>query len=173
MTSKDIKKKKNISKVKPRVRKKSWPKWPWKMTDACVRKLEQWFRSNMSITTACAYADITSQTYYEKLRVDDEFSDKMYKAKEFFKMLVENNIASTLMDKNKEMTLKERGEFSLKVAERIMPDKYQNKRKIEDNRPVADWVGVVNIINVNLPRNWREEEKIIIVNPPKEIKKGE
>jgi hypothetical protein len=56
---------------------------PTKMTEGLVKKLESVFQLGVKDTTACTYAGISRETYYNWIKANQEFSDRIAKAKEF------------------------------------------------------------------------------------------
>lgn len=67
---------------KPPKRKTPNPNWrPTKKTPWLVKKLEEAFKLDSTITEACLFAWITRETYYNWIEHDEDFSDKMDLAK--------------------------------------------------------------------------------------------
>lgn len=53
---------------------------PTVMTEDVVRKLLEAFKLDVSVEEACLYARISKDTYYRKLKEDEEFSDEVERA---------------------------------------------------------------------------------------------
>jgi hypothetical protein len=59
---------------------------PSVMTEEVVRKLTEASKLDVSVEEACLYAGISKDTYYRKLKEDDEFSDEMERARMYATM---------------------------------------------------------------------------------------
>lgn len=55
---------------------------PTKMTDEVVMKLEQAFAIDASVEEACSYADISRNTFYEWLKRNPEYQDRIDELRE-------------------------------------------------------------------------------------------
>ena len=66
-----------------RTKTKSWPKWPRKMNEDNIGKLEIIFRIDWTVSEACNYANIDLSTYYEHLKTNKQFSQRMAQAQEY------------------------------------------------------------------------------------------
>lgn len=53
---------------------------PTVFADSCVDLLEQAFRIDARVTEACVYAGISRDAYYDKLKKDPDFTDRMARA---------------------------------------------------------------------------------------------
>lgn len=82
----------------PKKAKKSWPKWPSKMTEDAISKLEAIFKIDGTVAEACAYANITHTTYHDRYKKDEEFSYRMDKAKEYMYVLARKTLAKWVQD---------------------------------------------------------------------------
>ena len=56
------------------------------MTEAVVRKLIEAFKLDVSVEEACLYARISKDTYYRKLKEDEDFSDEIASAQMYATM---------------------------------------------------------------------------------------
>lgn len=63
-----------------------------------VRKLEEAFRLDATVTEACSYAGISRQTYYEHYREKPEFSDKIQRAR-LYPMMLAKSVVLNAMEK--------------------------------------------------------------------------
>ena len=61
--------------------KKRWR--PSKINEIVVGKLEEIFKRDWNVSEACLYAGINRDTYYENLKRNKEFSDRMERARMF------------------------------------------------------------------------------------------
>lgn len=69
---------------------------PSVITEEVVVKLIAAFQNGLSDTTACKYAKISRDSYYERRKKDNEFADKMDDAKNFLKLLAGNRLVQIL-----------------------------------------------------------------------------
>src|SRR4051812_9405700 len=56
---------------------------PSSFTDDLVKKLEEAFMIDATITEACAFANISRQAYYDQCERDPKFLDRMERAQQF------------------------------------------------------------------------------------------
>lgn len=92
---------------------------PRKITKEVVGKLEYAFMKGFNISEACDYAEISRDTYYEKLKQSKEFSDKMERAKTNLQRKAKLNLAEAIesgnLDESKYyLERKCKDEFSIK-----------------------------------------------------------
>lgn len=92
---------------------------PTKMTDEVVGKLESAFKDGATITEACRIAQIDRTIYYDWLKADKTFSNKMTSAQEYpdaiAKMLIVDAIKNKDVDTAKWWAERRmRNEFSTK-----------------------------------------------------------
>lgn len=128
---------------------------PSKLNESIVWKLYEAFKLWWTVEEACCYAEISRATYYEWIKENDEFSDKISLAKRYLEIksraVISNSIESWdiktamwyLERKNKaefslkEILSKELRDYSLKqILEEIQDDKdtlndYQKNTIIE------------------------------------------
>lgn len=76
------------------------------MNEETIRKLEDWFKSDFTDSEACAYAWISTETYYKYLKENKQFSDKIVSAKEYCFIMAKNNVRKWLNEWDKEYSLK-------------------------------------------------------------------
>lgn len=67
------------------------------MTDEIVSKLEFAFSRGLNITEACLYAGISRPTYYEYIKDNQAFSDKIEDLQENVKMHAKMNVAEAII----------------------------------------------------------------------------
>jgi hypothetical protein len=68
------------------------------ITPDVVLKLETAFARGLNITEACLFAGIARNTYYEYLKENKDFSDKLEELQENVKMHAKVNIADKIID---------------------------------------------------------------------------
>lgn len=77
-----------MAKVKPKKygKKENWKKAtgrPTVFTEDVIQKLESIFRIDWTVDEACWYANISTSTYYEHLKANPKFSEKMSQAQQY------------------------------------------------------------------------------------------
>jgi len=68
------------------------------MTEAVVGKLQEILQIDWTISEACSYANIDRSTYYDWLKKDEEFSNKMADAQEYAFILARRTINKAIKD---------------------------------------------------------------------------
>jgi len=71
-----------------------------KISKERVSKLEEGFRRAFNVSEACLYAGISRETYYDYMKKDKKFSDKMNFARRFVYMEAKQNIVSKLVNED-------------------------------------------------------------------------
>lgn len=94
---------------------------PTIITPEVVAKLTEAFKLDVTVEEACQYAGISKDTYYRKLKEDEEFSDEMERARMYVTMLARRSVI-THMEKDGNLALKylerkRRKEFSLQYRQ--------------------------------------------------------
>ena len=69
---------------------KPGPKWAMKKDQDTIKKLLDGFRSDFTISEACSYAWITTQTYYNRIDNDKHLFDEIEAAKEYCFIMAKN-----------------------------------------------------------------------------------
>ncbi len=69
---------------------------PTVMTDDVVRKLIEAFKLDVSVEEACLYARISKDTYYRKLKEDEEFSDEIGRARMYATMAARLSVVKAI-----------------------------------------------------------------------------
>ena len=67
-------------------------------TEAIVGKLESVLKLGVSDTAACAFAGISRDSFYEWLKNDDEFSDRIENAKNFAIVAARQVVVTSIID---------------------------------------------------------------------------
>ncbi len=57
---------------------------PTKIDEACIKKLQEAFRADCTVEEACAYARISPTIYYERLKRDKVFAERMDESSKLF-----------------------------------------------------------------------------------------
>ena len=73
---------------------------PTVIDDECVRKLESVFQLGVNDQTACLYAGISRDTFYDHIKHDQEFSDKMALAKEYARIAAGQVVVQAINNKD-------------------------------------------------------------------------
>jgi len=94
---------------------------PTVITPEVVSKLTEAFKLDVTVEEACLYAGISKDTYYRKLKEDEEFSDEMERSRMYVTMLARRSVI-THMEKDGTLALKylerkRREEFSLQFKQ--------------------------------------------------------
>jgi len=119
---------------------------PTKFTDEIVGKLEYAFSKGFNITEACNYAEINRDTYYEYLKKNKGFSDKMERAQTALQRRAKINLAERI----------EGGDIdeSKYYLERKCKDEFSSKQEIQHS-------GNMNINNPMSGLTTEELRKLI------------
>lgn len=117
---------------------------PRKITKEVVGKLEYAFMKGFNISEACDYAEISRDTYYEKLKQSKEFSDKMDRAKTNLQRRAKINLAEAI----------EGGDLN--------ESKYYLERKCKDEFSIKQEINLSGEINNPLAGLSTEELKKLV-----------
>lgn len=98
---------------------------PTKINEEIVGKLEEAFKRDATVWEACSYAGIHRDTYYEHLKKNKEFSDKIERAKVFPFILAKHKIFEAINSKDLYIAAKYALEF-LKRRDPEWKDKADN-----------------------------------------------
>lgn len=85
------------------------------MTPETVRKLLDAFKLDVTVEEACLYANISKDTYYRKLKEDDEFSDEIGRARMYATLVARNCVVKHVATDP---------HLALKYLERKRPDEF-------------------------------------------------
>ena len=108
---------------------------PTVVTDEVVRKLESILQLGVSDGMACQYAKISRSTFYDKLKADEGFSDRIQAAKDLVTIAAGQVVTNNIL-KNKDVAT------AKWWLERKAPDEF-GERKAEPP-PIQVNVGVFN-----------------------------
>lgn len=119
---------------------------PKKVTEEVVGKLEYAFSKGFNVTEACNYAEISRDTYYEYLKKNKGFSDKMERAQTNLQRRAKINLAEAIENGNLEE--------SKYFLERKCKDEFSSKQEIQHS-------GSVNVNNPMSGLTTEELRKLI------------
>lgn len=113
---------------------KNWTAWrSTKKTEKVVNKLIEAFKIDATVEQACAYADISRETYYKWIKADKDFSDEIDKAKEFLFLLAKKRLTRELHDPK----------WDYKAAVEILKRRDRTyKDKVENEVTWRDWAPI-------------------------------
>lgn len=114
--------------------KKTGPKTNWKMTDDTIQKLEQAFAIGADITKACAYADISTQTFYNWKADNPELFDR-------FERLQNQPVLKALQEVVN--GLEGNPELALKYLERVWKDKFSTRTEQDVNITDSEFINLM------------------------------
>ena len=102
-------------------------KWwrPTKFNEDTVRKLTDAFRRSATTEEACSYAGITKETFYQRYKKKNGFSDEIDSAKRFPFMLAKTKIFDAISSKDINVSAKYALEF-LRRRDPEWKDKQEN-----------------------------------------------
>lgn len=75
---------------------------PTVFTPETVSRLEEIFKVGANDTEACLYANISRDSYYDKLKSDPEFSDRMTAAKDFSILAAKKTLVKAVLEGDKQ-----------------------------------------------------------------------
>ena len=107
-------------------------KWgrPTKFTDDCIRKLQEIFMEDGTVTEACLYAWVSTNQYYERLKVDQSFADKMKQAQTYAFILAKKTLVKSMKSDNEAVAQKGAVEF-LKRRDKRYADKVEGNIDVD------------------------------------------
>ena len=115
--------------------KKRWR--PSKLNEIIVGKLEEIFKRGWNVSEACSYAGINRDTYYEYLKRNKEFSDRMERARIFPFIYAKKKIFEAISSKDINISAK----YALEFLRRRDPE-WKDKR---DNTLNPAWFSSIVI----------------------------
>lgn len=86
--------------VKENGKKATWR--PTKIDEECIRKLEEEFRYDATVEEACSYAWISMTIFYDRLKNDKDFLDRMDRAIKYPFRMCRNKLLDLANDAEKE-----------------------------------------------------------------------
>src|SRR4051794_24649952 len=92
---------------------------PTVITEAAILKLEEAFKIDATVLEACAYAGITKTPYYDRLKDDPEFADRMDRAQQFPFMMAKKTVYKAMQAGD--------ARTALKWLDRRQRDRYHTK----------------------------------------------
>jgi hypothetical protein len=106
---------------------------PTKMTPETIKKLEDVFMVNGSVVNACFMAGITTNTFYNYLKENPEYSDRIKALREMVALSAKRTLAQGV---------KEDANLALKTLKNVLPNDY-NEKTTQD----VNMAGQVNVIS--------------------------
>lgn len=167
------------TKKKPKTKKKETKDWvirtytykenwtlatwrPTKIDEECIKKLHIAFSSDCTVEEACAYAGISPTIYYERLKKDPKFAERMDTSSKLF--LVDTKI------RNKELIMFAEQEsvsaWLIKNALEKRDPNYKPKAEVENNTNV--FVSFVWIAQRSKDQRMNDLENKSLENSSKE-----
>jgi len=121
---------------------------PTIMTDDVVAKLEDAFSKGCTITEACLLSGISRDSYYDYIKINPEFSNKVEMLKENVALHARMNLAASikagdLADSKWYLERKKKDEFSLKT---------ESKTEITGTLGIIDLLGEIDGRTSSVPR---------------------
>lgn len=101
---------------------------PTIMTQDVINKLELGFMMGFNVLECCLYADISTQTYYNYLKKNKDFVDRVERLQQNVSMYAKMNLSESIIkDKNREdskwhLERRNKNEYSLKQDVGIDPN---------------------------------------------------
>jgi hypothetical protein len=118
---------------------------PSAITDEVIRKLEDALKNDFTVTEACSYAGIGHTTYYDHIKANPDFADKMTRAKKFVFFASKRNIANAiinegsvedswkLLERRQKKLYSLRQELTGKDGENLIPEIGEKEKEKLDN----------------------------------------
>ena len=104
---------------------------PIKINKEVVGKIEEILKSGWTIWEACSYAGISRDTYYEYINKNNEFSDKMERAKMFPFIFAKHKIFEAMNSKDISLAAK----YALEFLRRRDPDRKDKSDNMSGFQP--------------------------------------
>jgi len=111
----------NKYKIKPNGKKATGR--PSAFTDEVINKLEEALKRDCTIKMACAYAWISTQSYYEECKRNKKFSDRMDKAEQYLHILAQTKFADKIRDNEWEAIKEFKKKRDPRYKDRIQEEK--------------------------------------------------
>lgn len=132
---------KTIKNINKRIKKTGRPP----VSEVRVRKLEEAFKNLLSVTEACLYSGVGRSTYYEYIRKNEEFADKMNYAQKFVLIKAKEKIVKKIVQDGSDVSdielakwLIERRDKDFKtdpsIEVNVATEMSVNEKKAEDER---------------------------------------
>ena len=145
ITKQEEEKKTKKKTTKKRTTKKKWKVWrPTKLTPETVKKIEEAFSLDCTVSEACFYAWISRETYYTFIKKYPEYADR-------FEALRNKPVLLARQELVKGM--KWNPEMALKYLERKRKNEFSLKQEIEQNTTIQ-WE-----IKIKLPEDLDNQEE--------------
>jgi hypothetical protein len=118
---------------KPNGKKATWR--PDKIDEICITKLEEIFKIDWTVAEACSYAGISTHPFYEKLKSDEKFNQRISAAQDYMITTARRNVWKAIKEWDTQL--------SIRVIEK-KDKRYNPATKIEN----WDWQPfIIEIVN--------------------------
>lgn len=117
----------------------------YKLTDKVLSDLEDGFKNDFTVEESCLFAGIRKDTFYNWLKLSDEFAERIDKAKQFVSIAAKRNIAQAVIT-HKSV------EDAWKYLERRQKKLYSQRTEQDitsGNKPIPLLGGLTNVSNNN------------------------
>ena len=108
---------------------------PTKFTPECISKLEEIFKIDWTVEEACLSAGVSTVQYYEHLKADKDFANKMRSAQLYPYIYAKKTLIKSMDSENEQIKQKGAVEF-LKRRDRRYSDKIDSSVELEWNMNV-------------------------------------
>ena len=114
------------------------------MTPAVVAKIIEAFKLDVTVEEACTYANISKDTYYRRIKEDEEFSDEMERARMYASMVARQTVIREIQQDGdlalKYLERKRKAEFSPRSEHQVGDLNLEEiLRKQANSAPKIDW----------------------------------
>lgn len=116
---------------------------PSKMTPALVSKLEDAFKFGATVTEACYLSGISREMFYQHYRSNQEFSDKIERARSWLSVKAKHNIADAIMKgdiKASVWLLEKRDSLPTPTAEEEVPPTEEESWDEDDKQMLDSYI---------------------------------
>ncbi|HEA21450.1 MAG TPA: hypothetical protein ENH87_11080 [Pricia antarctica] len=137
---------------------KTGPKSLWKQTPALITKLETAFAIDCSVVEACAFADISQQTYYRWVKDNPELSERFDRLKHSPILRAKDSVFQAL---------KGNPELAFKYLKSRLPKEFADTLQIESKSLHYHIVQLIQDINKKEPGKGDPEKTEGVSNDAK------
>lgn len=114
---------------------------PTKFDEECIRKLQEMFMNDGTVQEACLFAWVSTVQYYEHLKVDEVFANKMKQAQYYAFILAKKTLIKSMKSSNESVRQKWAVEF-LKRRDKRYSDK------------------IDSVVDMDVDMNWEVNVKL-------------
>ena len=84
---------------------------PTKIDEECIKKLEEMFMNDSTVSEACLFAGISTVIYYARCKEDKEFLNRMGRAQSYAKIMARKTLIKSMRSENEVVAQKGSIEF--------------------------------------------------------------